>query len=139
MLLALALLLQDGFAPADVKSLPFSISLPPGYVIESQGVTDYMTWRVRNGATPVLTIRGGILAVPMLGMENQKGPVRQLRNCKDGALVNRTVLLSVPLGDESLLVTTAPGRGDADSVLTSLAIPGKHGGVKRGELLTCQL
>ena len=139
MWLALLLLLQDAFAPVDAAKLPFVIALPPGAVIEQQGVSDYMTWRVRQGPETILTIRSGIFAAPMLGMERQTGPVRQLRNCRDGVMVSRTVLLAAPLADRSLLIGTAAGRTEiADPILASIRVPGQHEGVRRNELITCQ-
>ena len=139
MWLLLALLLQDAFAPADMARLPFTIALPPGAVIEQQGVSDYMTWRVRQGPETLLTIRGGVFAAPMLGMDQQTGPVRQLRNCRDGVLISRTVLLVAPLADRSLLIGVAAGRTEiADPILASIRVPGQHEGVRRSELFTCQ-
>jgi hypothetical protein len=139
-ILALALLSpQDGFTPVDPRTLPFVIGLPPGGVIEKQGVSDYMTYRVRQGPEVILTIRGGISAAPIFGMETQSGPVRQLRNCRDGAVASRSVLLWLPLSDQSLLIGTAPGRTEfADPIIASIRIPGKHDGVRRENLFTCQ-
>ncbi len=138
-LLALALQSADGFEVARPDQLPFTIAIPLGYQVTRQGVADHMTYRLGRGPEIALTLRGGIYAVPMFGMENQTGNVRQMVRCEAGVVVSRTVLLYVPLGEESLLVTTTPGKAaEADQLLTTLKIPGKHEGVALKDLMPCR-